>query len=215
MPTVLRIGNLRVAIYPNDHRPAHVHVIGPEHEALFYLNCPEGPVSLRENYGFSNRGSSASPQPWTNTSWSYVPHGRRFMTITNQEFKEANARAKALKSSTPAATAAYYDRKSKSIIVKLSTGIGIFFSPQDAQGLEDATPTQLSEIEITPSGFGLHFPKLDADLYLPALLEGFLGSRKWMAARLGAQGGKARTKAKASAARANGALGGRPRKSMA
>lgn len=55
MPTVLRIGNLRVVIYPNDHRPAHVHVIGVEHEALFYLNCPEGPVGLRENYGFSVR----------------------------------------------------------------------------------------------------------------------------------------------------------------
>jgi Domain of unknown function (DUF4160) len=53
VPTVLRIGKLRVVIYPNDHRPAHVHVIGPEHEALFYLNCPKGPVSLRENYGFS------------------------------------------------------------------------------------------------------------------------------------------------------------------
>ena len=55
MPTILRIGNLRVVIYPNDHRPAHVHVIGPEHEALFYLNCEEGPVNLRENFGFSKR----------------------------------------------------------------------------------------------------------------------------------------------------------------
>jgi len=55
VPTVLRIGNLRVVIYPNDHRPAHVHVIGPEHEALFYLNCPAGPVALRENYGFTSR----------------------------------------------------------------------------------------------------------------------------------------------------------------
>ena len=52
MPTVLRIGALRVAIYPNDHRPAHVHVIGDGHEAVFRLNCPAGPVELRENYGF-------------------------------------------------------------------------------------------------------------------------------------------------------------------
>jgi hypothetical protein len=86
-------------------------------------------------------------------------------------------------------------------------------SPQDAQGLEKATPAQLSEIEISPSGFGLSFPKLDADIYVPALLEGSFGSRKWMAARLGAQGGKARSLAKRTAARANGALGGRPRKS--
>lgn len=55
MPTVLRIGNLRVVIYPNDHRPAHVHVIGPGPEAVFYLNCPTGPVRLRENDGFPHR----------------------------------------------------------------------------------------------------------------------------------------------------------------
>jgi hypothetical protein len=134
------------------------------------------------------------------------------MAITRQQLKEANARAKALKASTPAATSAHYDRKSRKIIVNLSTGIGIFFSPKDAQGLEGASPTQLSEIEITPSGFGLHFPKLDADLNVPALLEGFFGSRKWMAARLGAAGGSSLSKLKAAAARANGSLGGRPRK---
>jgi hypothetical protein len=55
VPTVLRIDGLRVVVYPNDHRPAHVHVIGAEHEALFYLACPDGPVSLRENFGFSTR----------------------------------------------------------------------------------------------------------------------------------------------------------------
>jgi hypothetical protein len=53
MPTVLRFGGLRVVIYPNDHRPAHIHVIGSEAEAVFNLNCPAGPVTLRENYGFS------------------------------------------------------------------------------------------------------------------------------------------------------------------
>ena len=29
MPTVLRIDGSRVVIYPNDHPPAHVHVLGP------------------------------------------------------------------------------------------------------------------------------------------------------------------------------------------
>jgi hypothetical protein len=53
MPTVLRFGTLRVVIYPNDHRPAHLHVIGHAHEAVFKLNCPAGPMVLRENYGFS------------------------------------------------------------------------------------------------------------------------------------------------------------------
>lgn len=52
MPTVLRFGGYRVAIYPNDHRPAHVHVIGNGREAVFELGCAGEPVRIRENYGF-------------------------------------------------------------------------------------------------------------------------------------------------------------------
>lgn len=55
MPTVLRIGALRVAIYPNDHRPAHVHVIGNGCEAVFVLEPDSHSVTLRENYGFDRR----------------------------------------------------------------------------------------------------------------------------------------------------------------
>jgi hypothetical protein len=55
MPTILRLDGLRVVVYPNDHRPAHVHVIGKGCEAVFDLNCPAGPVELRENYRFSRR----------------------------------------------------------------------------------------------------------------------------------------------------------------
>ena len=40
MPTVKRIDGLRVVIYPNDHRPAHVHVIGSDSEAVFDLSLP-------------------------------------------------------------------------------------------------------------------------------------------------------------------------------
>jgi len=29
------------------------HVFGGGNEAIFNMNCPRGPVSLRENYGFS------------------------------------------------------------------------------------------------------------------------------------------------------------------
>ncbi|WP_428991582.1 DUF4160 domain-containing protein [Methylocapsa aurea] len=34
MPTILRLGGLRIVIYPNDHPPAHVHVIGPGWEVV-------------------------------------------------------------------------------------------------------------------------------------------------------------------------------------
>ena len=53
MPTVLRFDGLRVVVYPNDHRPAHVHVIGHGCEAVFDLQPPARPPTLRENYRFS------------------------------------------------------------------------------------------------------------------------------------------------------------------
>jgi len=124
----------------------------------------------------------------------------------------ANRRAKDLQASLPRAIAAHYDRENDRIVIQLSSRLAISFSPRDAQGLEKARPSQLDEIEITPSGFGIHFPKLDADLYLPGMLEGFLGSKQWMASRLGQVGGKSRSVAKKAASRANGRLGGRPKK---
>jgi hypothetical protein len=65
MPTVLRFNGLRVVVYPNDHRPAHVHVIGRGCEAVFTLNGPDGPVELRENYAFSGRETSQIAQELT------------------------------------------------------------------------------------------------------------------------------------------------------
>lgn len=38
---------MRVVVYPADHRPAHVHVLGPDYEVAFVLNCPDGPMELR------------------------------------------------------------------------------------------------------------------------------------------------------------------------
>ncbi|MDR3517403.1 MAG: DUF2442 domain-containing protein [Azospirillaceae bacterium] len=131
--------------------------------------------------------------------------------VSLEAFNQANARAAEL-AKGPKATAVRYDSDIGRVVVSLSTGIDITFPPHAAQGLETAKPEQLDTIEITPSGFGLHFPKLDADIYLPALLEGFLGSVPWSASRLGAAGGSVTSKAKAAASRANGKRGGRPRK---
>jgi hypothetical protein len=97
-------------------------------------------------------------------------------------------------------------------VVELSSNVIVSFSPSDVEGLEDAKPSQLSAIEISPSGFGIYFPAVDADLYVPGILEGFLGSKTWMVARLGQIGGLSRSGAKKAASRINGKLGGRPRK---
>ena len=73
----------------------------------------------------------------------------------------------------------------------------------------------MSPIAISPTGLGVHWPRLDADLYLPALMEGVFGTRRWMAQQLGKSGGSSTSLVKRQAARSNGKLGGRPRKSGA
>jgi hypothetical protein len=134
------------------------------------------------------------------------------MANHDEEFEAGNERAVARLSKTPTAIAARYDRRIGRLVIDLSSGLSVAFKPQDAQGLERAKPEHLAKIEISPSGLGLHFPALDADLYLPAILEGFLGSRHWMAEQLGRAGGQARSESKTAAVRANGKLGGRPKK---
>lgn len=134
------------------------------------------------------------------------------MALTDDEFERANKRAQARKAKYPAARSAHYDKERGKVVVVLANDVELAFPPSAAQGLEKATPAQLRDIEISAAGAGLHFPQLDADLYVPGLLEGVMGSRKWMAARLGAKGGSVRSPEKRAASRENGKLGGRPRR---
>ena len=134
------------------------------------------------------------------------------MDITDDAFESANRRAAAKKAAFPAVVSVRYDRRVGRVVIALASGLELAFSPRHAQGLENAHPADLADAEITPSGLGIYFPHMNADLYLPTLLEGFLGSRRWMAAEIGKIGGKASSDAKTAAARQNGKLGGRPKK---
>lgn len=134
------------------------------------------------------------------------------VTIYSNDHRPAHVRAAEQQNRGPIAVSASYNARIDRVVIVLNSGLELAFAPAHAQGLENATPEDLADAEISPSGLGVHFPRLDADIYLPALLEGFLGSRRWMAAEMGKRGGAASTEAKKRAARANGKLGGRPRK---
>ena len=134
--------------------------------------------------------------------------------LTAGEFAAAKARGEA-RMRGPRAESAHYDADRDRIILRLTTGVELGFAPHDVDGLQHASVDDLKVIEVEAFGLGIHFPKLDADLYVPALLEGVLGSKRWMAAQLGAAGGRTRSAAKAGASRENGKRGGRPRKSIA
>jgi len=135
--------------------------------------------------------------------------------VSREEFERANRRAKEILKATPIAVAARFDRRTRRVVIAFNSGAEFRFPAHSAEALETATPSQLQEVEITPSGLGIYFPRLDADFYIPALLEGVFGSKKWMAARLGAAGGHAKSLAKSAAAKANGCVGGRLQKLVA
>jgi uncharacterized protein (DUF885 family) len=48
-PTLFRLGNIRVVIHTREHKPAHVHLIGPEAEAKIEIES----WSILESHGFS------------------------------------------------------------------------------------------------------------------------------------------------------------------
>lgn len=133
------------------------------------------------------------------------------MAITEQQFERAESRMAAHRVAGHAVNARY-DRRSGRVVVGLNTGVQIAFPADLAEGLAGAQPEDLAAIEISAAGLGLYWPKLDADVYVPALLQGVFGSKRWMASQLGAAGGRTRSAAKAAASRENGRKGGRPRK---
>ena len=134
------------------------------------------------------------------------------MAITDASFVAATRLGAARLQQSPGAVRARYDALANRVVIELNTGLELAFRPQDVEGLDTASAQALSTVHLSPSGLGVYFPDLDVDLYIPSLLQGLLGSQSWMAAQLGKAGGQACTPAKVAAARANGKLGGRPRK---
>ena len=133
------------------------------------------------------------------------------MEISEQEFQSAVHQGEELRRNGYAVSAEY-DARQNRLVVGLSSGVTIMVPVHLVEDLAGADPADLAEIEITPSGLGLHWPRLDADVYVPGFMKGIYGTRRWMAALLGAEGGKSSSPAKAAAARTKGAKGGRPRK---
>jgi hypothetical protein len=129
----------------------------------------------------------------------------------NNEIAQARAAAAMSDASEPRAQAAYYDLNTGRIVIELQNGATFLFPPELVQGLAGASPDKLNNVEVTPSGEGLHWEELDVDMSIPALMVGIFGTKAWMA-ELGSKGGSVSSTAKASAARENGKRGGRPRK---
>lgn len=132
--------------------------------------------------------------------------------VTDRALMQAEARGREMLETEPRAAAAHYDPATGRVVVDLVNGCSYAFPASLVQDLQGASRVALSRVEVDGMGFNLHWPTLDVDLYVPALVSGIFGTRAWMARELARIAGRATSAKKAAAARANGARGGRPRK---
>ena len=95
--------------------------------------------------------------------------------LTTEQFEAAKVRGDALLRG-PHAERAHYKVRQGRIIVRLITGAEISFDPKGAKGLQHAKQRDLEVIEVDALGLGIYFPRLDADLYAPALYAAILES---------------------------------------
>ena len=110
----------------------------------------------------------------------------------------------------PRAVRARYDARKARLVVELANGVVLMLPPRLLQGLQDATPSQLAGVRLSPLGGGLHWEALDVDLSVAGLATGVFGSKTWMS-ELARLAGSRTSRRKAEAARENGKRGGRPR----
>ena len=125
-----------------------------------------------------------------------VPTAQEFETVSRQTAKRLKRQLLAV--------SARYDRRSAHMMITLNTGAVVGFPLAFLPGLEKATAEDLRKIEIEGGGYGLHVASIDADISIPSLLADHLGSSLMK-----------RAISRATASKANGRLGGRPKKPLA
>ncbi|WP_047453500.1 DUF2442 domain-containing protein [Rhizobium rhizogenes] len=130
--------------------------------------------------------------------------------ITDAELAQAKQRWEAERAERPIPASVRFDDQSERIIVEFTNGAAFMFPARSLEGLEEASAVQLAEVELLGET-GLHWESLDADYTIAGLMSGIFGTKAFMEVQR--RGGQSRSPAKIAASRANGAKGGRPKKS--
>ncbi len=100
------------------------------------------------------------------------------------------------------------------LTLHLNNGHRYLIPREDLQGMEEGAIDAIRDVRVIGGGTALHWPQLDLDFYVPALLKNTYGNMQWMQ-HLGRKGGSAKTELKRRSAQENGAKGGRPRRAPA
>ena len=127
-----------------------------------------------------------------------------------ERFMRARARGAMRVRDGSAVVGARYDAQRETLHLAFRGGGAMVIPRRLVPGLERAAATDLTSPAISAAGDALFWPALDLDVHVAGLVERAFG-RRLFAAATGRQGGERRSKAKAAAAKLNGAKRGRPR----
>jgi hypothetical protein len=104
--------------------------------------------------------------------------------VSEREFRrqvtEARRRGRAEMARELQAKSVRYDRKTRRIVVDLKNGSTFIFPPRLVEGLADASPEDIAEVELGPRGAALFWRKLDQHYSLAGLTAGVFGSKAWL-----------------------------------
>ncbi len=139
-------------------------------------------------------------------------YGPRDEAEWQRQSAEAAERGRIADETEPRAVAARYDPATQRVEVDLRDGCMFVFPVHLVQGLRGAAPELLAKVKVMGGGYALIWDELDEGIPVPALFERRYGNERWMS-QLAREMGRAKSPAKAAAARENGKKGGRPRKS--
>ncbi len=106
------------------------------------------------------------------------------VNVTDAQLEAAEARGRKVLETEPRASPRTTISATGRVTIDLVNGCAYVFPAQLVQDLHGASHEALAQIEVDGLGLNLHWPALDADLYVPALVSGIFGTRAWMTREL-------------------------------
>ena len=128
---------------------------------------------------------------------------------TDEELDEAVRRGREEQLAKYARSASYSPTRD-AFILRMYTGASVELPRHLVPYVAEAPKRLAAEVELLPGGGGVHWEQLDMDHSVPGLIREIFGLAQDFR-----RAGATKSKARAAASRANGRLGGRPRKNAA
>jgi hypothetical protein len=168
-PTVLQSGPYRLFFFSSDRgEPVHVHVARERKAAKFWLQ----PVRLEYNRGLAAKDLNKWRHSFGNTRPNWCRRGMTTSSLATETAAAKNVRVTA-----------------DSLFVELTDGRTVSVPLKWYPRLAEGSPRERRRWELIGSGIGIHWPDLDEDISVDALLNGLASNetatslRRWRASR--------------------------------